>query len=137
MTGQRLVQLQRRIKFERIPCVGEWLRFERSGLLPHEVTEITHNERGGVEVVIGLQKDDSGKILFHETAEYLRADVDDLVKGGWKVVSEKSNHYWGKHRGKRIHGAVSGFLAEIDRMQLEVREYLSIHPAQVVSTSTS
>ena len=35
------------------------------------------------------------------------------------------------------HGAVSGFLAEIDRMQLEVREYLSIHPADVVSTSGS
>jgi len=28
------------------------------------------------------------------------------------------------------HGAISGFLAEIDRMQLEVREYLSIHPAE-------
>ena len=27
--------------------------------------------------------------------------------------------------------AVSGFLAEIDRMQLEVREYLSVHPAEV------
>jgi hypothetical protein len=28
------------------------------------------------------------------------------------------------------HLAVSGFLAEIDRMQLEVREYLSRHPAE-------
>ena len=28
------------------------------------------------------------------------------------------------------HAAVSGFLAEIDRMQLEVREYLSIHPGE-------
>lgn len=27
--------------------------------------------------------------------------------------------------------AASGFLAEIDRMQLEVREYLSLHPADV------
>jgi hypothetical protein len=27
------------------------------------------------------------------------------------------------------HAASSGFLAEIDRMQLEVREYLAIHPA--------
>jgi hypothetical protein len=27
------------------------------------------------------------------------------------------------------HAAVGGFLAEIDRMQLEVREYLAIHPA--------
>lgn len=28
--------------------------------------------------------------------------------------------------------SVSGFLAEIDRMQLEVREYLSLHPADSV-----
>ena len=26
--------------------------------------------------------------------------------------------------------SVSGFLTEIDRMQLEVREYLSLHPAE-------
>ena len=29
--------------------------------------------------------------------------------------------------------AVSGFLAEIDRMQLEVREYLSLHPRELAS----
>ena len=28
------------------------------------------------------------------------------------------------------HAAASGFLAEIDRIQLEVREYLSLHPAE-------
>jgi hypothetical protein len=27
--------------------------------------------------------------------------------------------------------AASGFLAEIDRMQLEVREHLSLHPSEV------
>ena len=27
------------------------------------------------------------------------------------------------------HASVSGFLAEIDRMQLDVREYLATHPA--------
>lgn len=27
--------------------------------------------------------------------------------------------------------SVSGFLAEVDRMQLEVREYLSLHPADL------
>jgi hypothetical protein len=27
--------------------------------------------------------------------------------------------------------SASGFLAEIDRMQLEVREYLSLHPAEL------
>ena len=33
--------------------------------------------------------------------------------------------------------AVSGYLTEIDRMQLEVREYLSIHPGDLTSTVTS
>lgn len=28
------------------------------------------------------------------------------------------------------HAAVSGFLAEIDRMQLDVRDYLNTHPAE-------
>lgn len=31
------------------------------------------------------------------------------------------------------HAAASGFLAEIDRMQLEVREYLSTYPAELES----
>jgi hypothetical protein len=31
------------------------------------------------------------------------------------------------------HAAVSGFLAEVDRMQLEVREYLSFLPAERVA----
>jgi hypothetical protein len=30
-------------------------------------------------------------------------------------------------------GAVSGYLTEIDRMQLEVREYLSLHPREVTA----
>jgi len=29
------------------------------------------------------------------------------------------------------HSAASGLLSEIDRMQLEVREYLSTHPTEV------
>jgi hypothetical protein len=33
------------------------------------------------------------------------------------------------------HAAVSSFLAEIDRMQLEVREYLSLHPAEIEATA--
>jgi hypothetical protein len=33
-----------------------------------------------------------------------------------------------------FHASVAGFLAEIDRMQLEVREYLSLHPAEQVAT---
>ena len=31
--------------------------------------------------------------------------------------------------------AAGGFLAEIDRMQLEVREYLSLHPTELATTA--
>ena len=33
------------------------------------------------------------------------------------------------------HLSASGFLAEIDRMQLEVREYLSLHPAELKASA--
>ena len=32
------------------------------------------------------------------------------------------------------HAAASGFIAEIDRMQLEVRDYLNTHPAELQVT---
>jgi hypothetical protein len=32
---------------------------------------------------------------------------------------------------ENYHGSVSGFLAEIDRMQLDVREYPSVHPTEL------
>jgi hypothetical protein len=32
------------------------------------------------------------------------------------------------------HASVSGYLAEIDRMQLAVREYLSLHPTEMTSS---
>ncbi len=30
--------------------------------------------------------------------------------------------------------SVSGFIAEIDRMQLEVREYLTVHPDEIAAS---
>lgn len=33
-----------------------------------------------------------------------------------------------------FHAAVSGFLIEIDRMQLEVRDYLSLHPTELAAS---
>ena len=33
------------------------------------------------------------------------------------------------------HLSVSGFLEEIDRMQLEVREYLSLHPGELKASA--
>ena len=35
------------------------------------------------------------------------------------------------------HAAASGFLAAMDRMQLEVREYLSFHPTELAPSSPS
>ena len=35
------------------------------------------------------------------------------------------------------HLAASGFLAEIDRMQLEVREYLAFHPAELAPSASN
>ena len=34
------------------------------------------------------------------------------------------------------HASASGFLAEIDRMQLEVREYLTMHPNEAKTEAT-
>lgn len=34
------------------------------------------------------------------------------------------------------HAAASGFLAEVDRMQLDVREYLSVHPTELVGAAS-
>jgi hypothetical protein len=34
-----------------------------------------------------------------------------------------------------LHAAAAGFLAEIDRMQLDVREYLSAHPTELVDAA--
>ena len=50
------------------------------------------------------------------------AHLQDQVAHLRKVETNPANY----------HACVSGFLAEIDRMQLEVREYLSIHPAECV-----
>ena len=50
------------------------------------------------------------------------AHLQDQVAHLRKVETNPANY----------HAAVSGFLAEVDRMQLEVREYLSIHPAECV-----
>ncbi len=38
---------------------------------------------------------------------------------------------------RNYHASVSGFLAEIDRMQLDVREYLSLHPAELTKSDAS
>ena len=51
---------------------------------------------------------------FHEQASQLR-----------KTETNPANY----------RAAVSGFLAEIDRMQLDVRAYLSLHPTELVGAA--
>ena len=33
------------------------------------------------------------------------------------------------------HASVSGYIAEIDRMQLDVREYLTVHPNEIATSN--
>ena len=56
-----------------------------------------------------------------ERIRHLQAQVTHLRK----AETNPSNH----------HLSASGFLAEIDRMQLEVREYLSLHPGELKASA--
>ena len=61
----------------------------------------------------------------------LRVTLDRIEKfqrqvAQLRAVETNPNNY---------HASASGFLAEIDRMQLEVREYLSFHPTELSATS--
>ena len=57
-------------------------------------------------------------ILFGSAA---RGDMNRHSDVDLLIIKECENY----------RGSVSGFLAEIDRMQLEIREYLSMHPAEL------
>lgn len=56
-----------------------------------------------------------------------------------EVTQERINHFWKmiaairkteKNPGN-YRSSAGGFLAEIDKMNREVREYLSIHPSEI------
>ena len=50
-------------------------------------------------------------------------------------IQDQVNHLRNRETNPRnYHAAAAGFLAEVDRMQLEVRDYLSIHPADLAAT---
>lgn len=57
----------------------------------------------------------------------LRVTLDRIVKFQEQVSALRVS----ETNPANYHAAASGFLAEIDRMQLEVREYLSLHPAEL------
>lgn len=56
-----------------------------------------------------------------------------------EVTRERINHFWKmidairktEKNPENYHASAGGFLAEIDKMNREVREYLSIHPSRL------
>lgn len=59
----------------------------------------------------------------------LRVTLDRIAKFQDQVAKLRAS----ETNPINYHASVSGFIAEIDRMQLEVREYLSLHPAELAS----
>ncbi len=56
-----------------------------------------------------------------------------------EIMRERINHFWKmidairktEKNAENYHASAGGFLAEIDKMNREVREYLSIHPSEL------
>ena len=61
--------------------------------------------------------------------EELRVTLDRIAKFREQVSALRAS----ETNPGNYHASVSGFIAELDRMQLEVREYLSVHPAELAS----
>ncbi len=61
--------------------------------------------------------------------QQLRATLDRIAKFQEQVANLRKL----ETNPANYHASVSGFIAEIDRMQLDVREYLSLHPAELAS----
>ena len=59
----------------------------------------------------------------------LQVTLDRIAKFQGQVAQLRAS----ESNPANYHASVSGFIAEIDRMQLEVREYLSLHPAELAS----
>jgi len=65
--------------------------------------------------------DDQELSAMLERIRHLQAQVTHLRK----AETNPSNY----------HLSASGFLAEIDRMQLEVREYVALHPGELKASA--
>ena len=59
----------------------------------------------------------------------LRVTLDRIAKFQEQVAKLRQS----ETNPANYHASASGFIAETDRMQLEVREYLSLHPAELAS----
>lgn len=59
----------------------------------------------------------------------LRVTMGRIAKFQWQLANLRQT----ENNPANYHASMSGFIAETDRMQLEVREYLSLHPAELAS----
>jgi hypothetical protein len=64
------------------------------------------------------------------TDQELSITLDRIARFQYQVVALRRTEF----NPANYHSAASGFLAEIDRMRLEVREYLKQHPAEFAKT---
>jgi hypothetical protein len=61
------------------------------------------------------------------------ASVFWLRRLGCLEGEQAAVEYWQNPLTYRL--SASGFLAEVDRMQLEVRDYLALHPSELVNST--
>jgi len=65
-----------------------------------------------------------------ENDTQLQVTVDRL-----KRLREQISHLRRtESNASNYHASVSGFIAEMDRMQLEIREFLTVHPNELAAT---
>jgi hypothetical protein len=63
--------------------------------------------------------------------EELEVTLDRIARFQTRVVQLRR----AETNPTNYHASAGGFLAEIDRMQLEVREYLSTHPTELAAST--
>jgi len=98
LTEEMIVRLTREMTFERVPTVGEFVRIDAGGLLPHEVTEIVHDVDGSSRIVLGVVENADGDYDLYDKESDLRNDQSELHTAGWATASEAENRAWKNRR---------------------------------------
>lgn len=96
LTREKIVRMTREMTFERVPCVGEFLRIDAGGFLTQIVTEVVHNIDGSSQVILGVSRNPDGNIDFCETEADLDDDVSELQNERWVLASKRPNKAWKK-----------------------------------------
>lgn len=86
-TVERRVDLEREITFERLPCVGELMRFAAPEIAHRAVDKVIHDENGGTLLVLA---DDLPENVRNTSYADLEKDIQDLTRSGWHVVDDSN-----------------------------------------------